>query len=614
MPVDLVLAEEFPSVDREQWAAAVAKALDRSGELTPDEALARLRTTTYDGITIEPLYTASDAPGPDAAGFPGSAPFARGRTAAGTQASGWDVRQRVDAAAGPGRAVEELERGATSVLLDLTGVADVTADVVGAALEGVLLDLAPVVLAAGARWRAAAEAVGAHLQAGSLGADPLGEAAARTITAHALDAELDAVAGWISHLGSDRPDLRVVTVDGARFHAAGASDAQQLGAAVAAGIDYLRALDERGISPADAIARLELRLAATADQFATIATFRAVRSLWASVAEAVGAPEATSPIHAVTATAMMTAYDPWVNALRSTVACFAAGIAGADAVTVLPHDDLRGDAATELGRRIGRNTQSILLEESHLAEVLDPAGGSWFVERYTEQLADAAWAWVQEIEAAGGFRAAIASGLVADAIAATRAARQRDVDVRHAPLTGLSEFPNVDEPIPPAVAGAGAADGTRPLAPHRWSQDFEALRRRVDAVAAAGARPAVFLATIGPAAVFIPRVTFAKNFFEVAGLATVSGPVTDDPDTIAEAFRTSGTTVACICSSDPVYGEQAVPVARALLGAGAAAVYVAGRPRAALADLAAIGVERTIHVGADVRATLAELLGLLEVP
>ena len=133
-------------------------------------------------------------------------------------------------------------------------------------------------------------------------------------------------------------------------------------------------------------------------------------------------------------------------------------------------------------------------------------------------------------------------------------------------------------------------------------------------VAASGDRPSLFLATIGPAAVFTPRITFARNFFEVAGLATTTGPVSDDPGEIADAFRTSGATVACLCSSDPVYGEQAVPVAQALLDAGAAAVYVAGRPKAALADLAAIGVERTIHVGADVRATLAELLGILEVP
>ena len=254
MPTDLVLAGEFPPADHEQWAAAVAKALDRTGELAPEAALARLRTTTYDGITIEPLYTAADAPAPDAAGFPGGAPYERGRTAAGTQVGGWDVRQRVDAGAGAGRAVEELERGATSVLLDLRGVDAVTAEVVGAALEGVLLDLAPVVLDAGARWQAAAEAVGEHLHAGSLGADPLGEAAAGTNAADGsddVDAELDAVAAWISRLGDDRPDLRVITVDGTRFHDAGASDAQQLGATIAAGIDYLRGLDERGIDAGD---------------------------------------------------------------------------------------------------------------------------------------------------------------------------------------------------------------------------------------------------------------------------------------------------------------------------------------------------------------------------
>ena len=333
-----------------------------------------------------------------------------------------------------------------------------------------------------------------------------------------------------------------------------------------------------------------------------------MRRLWARVADQVGAAGTTSPIHAVTSRAMMTAYDPWVNALRSTVACFAAGIAGADAITVLPHDHLRGDAATELGRRIGRNTQSILLEESHLDEVVDPAGGSWFVETYTDELADAAWAFVQEIEGAGGFTAA--ASLLAERIATTREARQRDVDTRRAPLTGLTEFPDAGEPTPPAVTAATAG----PLAPHRWAEDFEALRRRVDAVAADADRPAVYLATIGPPAVFTPRITFARNVFEVAGLRTVAGPVTDDPATIAAAFRDSGLTVACLCSSDPVYGEQAVPVAQALLDAGARAVYIAGRPKAALADLAAIGVERTIHVGADVRATLTELLALLEVP
>jgi methylmalonyl-CoA mutase len=580
---ELVLAGEFPAVDREQWAAAVAAALDRRGELSPDAALARLRTTTYDGITVEPLYTAADGPGDDATGFPGTSPFVRGRTATSTRSNGWDVRQRVDAAASAGRAVEELERGATSVLLDLRGAPSVTAEVVGTALEGVMLDMAPVVLDAGGRWREAADAVGEHLHAGSLGADP--------ISAVNADEHLDAIASWITRLGDARPDLRVVTIDGTRFHDAGASDAQQLGCTVAAGIDYLRALDQRGIEPAAAIARIELRLAATDDQFATIATFRAVRRLWARVAEAVGAPGVTSPIHAMTSRAMTTAYDPWVNALRSTLACFAAGIAGADAVTVLPHDALRGAEATELGRRVARNTQSILLLESHLDDVIDPAGGSWYVERFTDELAGKAWAWCQEIEAAGGFRAA--GALIAERIAATRTARQHDIDTRRAPLTGLSEFPNVDEPVPPPVPDS---DG------HRWSEGFEALRRRVDAVTP---RPAVFLATIGRASAFTPRTTFAKNVFEVAGLSTVTGPVSDDPTEIATAFAASGTTVACVCSSDKLYDELGAAVADALTAAGAT-LCVAGRPK---------GIDaRTIYAGCDVRATLTELLDLLQVP
>jgi methylmalonyl-CoA mutase len=583
---ELVLAGEFPAVDREQWSAAVAAALDRNGELSPDAALARLRTTTYDGITIEPLYTAADVPGDDASGFPGARPFVRGRTATSTRVGGWDVRQRVDGAAGAGRALEELERGATSVLLDLRALPAVTADVVGTALEGVLIDMAPVVLDAGERWQDAADAVGEHLRAGSLGADPLGEPGTPD-----LDSHLDAIAAWIRRLGDGRPDLRVVTIDGTRFHDAGASDAQQLGCAVAAGIEYLRAVDRRGITAAAAIARIELRLAATDDQFATIAMFRAVRRLWARVADAVGAPGATSPVHAVTSRAMMTAYDPWVNALRSTLACFAAGIAGADAVTVLAHDALRGADATELGRRVARNTQSILLLESHLDDVIDPAGGSWYVERFTDQLADAAWAWCQEIELAGGFRAA--GALIAERIAATRTARQRDIDTRRAPLTGLSAFPNVTEPAPPPVP---STDG------HRWSEGFEALRRRVDAVTP---RPSVFLATIGPAAVFTPRVTFARNVFKIAGLSTLSGPVTDDPAEIAAALAASGATVACLCSSDTVYADLGAAVAEALRAAGAT-VYVAGRPRGLDA--------RPIYASCDVRATLAELLDLMQVP
>ena len=283
---DLVLAGEFPAPDHDQWAAAVATALDRTGELTPEAALARLRTTTYDGITIEPLYTAADAaaagcrrlPGPRTV-RPGRTRDGHPRTTAGTSASA-STPPRAPTAPSPSWRGAPRPCSSTS-----PASATIDADAVAGVLDGVLLDLAGVVLDAGARWREAADAVGDRLQSGSLGADPLGIAAADPSAIDAA-AHLDAIAAWITTLGADRPGLRVVTIDGTRFHDAGASDAQQLGATIAAGIEYLRALDARGIAPADAIARIELRLAATADQFATIATFRAVRRLWARVADA----------------------------------------------------------------------------------------------------------------------------------------------------------------------------------------------------------------------------------------------------------------------------------------------------------------------------------------
>ena len=243
---ELVLAGEFPAADREQWLAAVAAALDRSGALSPDAALERLRATTYDGITLQPLYTADDAP-------------VTARQAIVGHSEGWDVRQRVDAAAGPGRAVSELERGATSILLDVTGLTIVDADAVARALDGVLLDVAAVALQAGERWQEAADTlltvldgVDAQTGNGSLGADPVGAATLGGST-DGLDEQLDAVAAWYRRLGADRPALRIVTVDGNRFHDAGASDSQELGCTIAAAVEYLRALDARGVDTAGAI-------------------------------------------------------------------------------------------------------------------------------------------------------------------------------------------------------------------------------------------------------------------------------------------------------------------------------------------------------------------------
>jgi methylmalonyl-CoA mutase len=328
-------------------------------------------------------------------------------------------------------------------------------------------------------------------------------------------------------------------------------------------------------------------------------------------------------MHALSSSAMFTRYDPAVNMLRSTVACFAAGVAGADAITVLPFDhfssgDGAGRSSGELGRRIARNTHSVLAMESHLADVIDPAGGSWYVEQLTADLAQAAWDVFQEVEHAGGFRAAVEAGMLNDRIADVRSRREADINRRRAPITGVTEFPNLDEPVPevarPSAPPQGGGAATRNLGGPRWVEHVEDLRSRVDAAAAASGRPAVFLATIGTAAAFTTRAMFAKIFFAVAGIATRTGPATSDPAEIAAAFTSDGATVACICSSDAAYAEAGAAVAAALVAAGARRVYLAGEPADVIDSLTAAGVSHTIRAGTDVFAALSDLAGFLEVP
>ena len=280
-------------------------------------------------------------------------------------------------------------------------------------LEGVFLDLVPVVLDAGSEFLAAADAVlplltdmdddqRARLSI-DLGADPLTAPLSERSAADIAD-----VVATAAKVTSYAGGVRAITVDGPALHNLGASASWELAGAVAAGVAYLRLLGEAGLSVSDSLRQISFRLAADDDQFMTIAKFRVLRRLWARVAEVVGEPEdGAARVHAVTSMPMMAQRDPWVNMLRTTVAAFGAGVGGADTVLVQPFDaaipgGLPGTAAS-FARRIARNTQLLLLEESHLGRVLDPAGGSWFVEDLTEQLAEKAWEHFQQIEAHGGF-------------------------------------------------------------------------------------------------------------------------------------------------------------------------------------------------------------------
>ncbi len=584
--------------DRNKWRTAVAGVLAKSSRRDPaelgPEPERHLDSQTYEGFAVRPLYTALDAL--DEPALPGQWPFIRGGDALRDVKSGWKVVESFPALGADGGADGDVKFDNGAVLLALTEGASALSVTIGEGgvapadlsqlFEGVFLDLVPVIFEnTGNDLDATADAVLA-LVAGfdaeqrsrlsiDFGADPL--TAPLSGRAAGTDADLAAVA---KKVGEHTGHVRTITVDGPAFHNKGASASWELAATVAAAVEYLRILVDGGLSVPDALRQISFRYAADDDQFNTIAKLRAARQLWARVAEVVGDADAgAATIHAVTSLPMMTQRDPWVNMLRTTLAAFSAGVGGADTVQVLPFDvaipnGFPGTSAT-FSRRIARNTQLLLLEESHIGQVLDPAGGSWFVEDLTAQLAKQAWTHFQDIEARGGFVAA--RDHVAERIAEVAARRADDIAHRRTAITGVNEFPNLSEPPLPQGDSALASI-------ERYAAGFEALRDRSDAfLAKTGARPRVLLLPLGPLAEHNIRATFASNLLASGGIEAIN-PGTVDASGIAAAVTEAGSpAVAVLCGTDARYGTEASAAVAAARAAGVQNVLLAG-PEKAVAE------------------------------
>ncbi|TPG31373.1 methylmalonyl-CoA mutase small subunit [Mycolicibacterium hodleri] len=598
--------------DREDWRAAVAGVLAKGGRKDPADLGAEperlLESPTYEGFCVRPLYTSLDAlPEPS---LPGQWPFVRGGDALRDVRSGWKVAESFPVGAGVSEGNETvlsaLADGVSALVLRV-GADGVDVSRLDRMLEGVYLELVPVILDAGADYAAAAEAVLAlvtdldedkrHRLSVDLGADPL-TAALVVRNAPTIDEVVATAATTVGYDGG----VRAVTVDGCTFHDLGASASWELAGAVAAGVAYLRLLGDGGIAAPDALKQISFRYSADDDQFMTIAKLRAARQLWARVAEVVGHPEAGAAIiHAVTSRPMMAQRDPWVNMLRTTLGAFGAGVGGADTIQVYEFDSsiaggLPGVART-FARRMARNTQLLLLEESHLGRVLDPSGGSWFVEDLTRGLTEEAWKHFQDVEAKGGFVAA--RDHIATEIAGVRAKRSADIAHRRTALTGVNEYPNLAEAPLPQADSTPAVD--------RYAAGFEALRNRSDAyLAEHGRRPTALLLPVGPLAEHNIRTTFAANLMASGGIDTVN-PGTVDAAAVATAVSDAGGPVAAvICGTDARYAEAASDVVAAARAAGVEHVYLAG-PAKALGD-AASRPDEYLTAKIDAIAALSTLL------
>ncbi|MSO71975.1 MAG: methylmalonyl-CoA mutase [Alphaproteobacteria bacterium] len=614
MTDDPPLGSEFPPATREDWLKLVAAVLK-------DRPYEWLIAKTYDGLPIEPLYSRAA----DARPIAGRAPGAD-----------WALMQRVDhpdPAAANAEALHDLENGATGLTLVCAGSInadgygiDGSAKTLTRVLEGVHLDGITIDFNVGSETRGIVRHFAALVKERKL--DP---------ASVDLRASLNPIGGMAAAGGSDKPWNELApgfaafvgemagagfrgpfaVADGRIVHNAGGSEAHELAFAITSAIAYLRALEANGIALDAARSMIYFRLAADADQLMTIAKFRAVRKLWSRVEVACGLAPKPAYVSAETAWRMMTQRDPWVNILRATLAVFSAGLGGADAVAVLPFTAALG-LPDRFARRVARNTQLLLLEESNLAKVADPVAGSGAIEDLTEKLCGAAWTLVQEIEKAGGAAAALERGLIQDKVAAVRAARQAAVARGRDALTGTSDFPNLAEvPVkvldvkPSTPAPAPTTIAFAPMPRLRLAEPFERLRDASDRMLASkGARPKIFLAKLGAVADFTARASFAKNFFEAGGIAAEGNDGFKNRDYMLAAFKASGASIACLCSTDAIYEKEAADAAKALAAAGAIHICLAGRPRDADAMKAA-GVGTFIFAGGDALATLREVHDIL---
>jgi methylmalonyl-CoA mutase len=579
---------------RARWRTAVAGVLAKSTkqEVSDIEALGpepeqMLETPTYEAVAIRALYTALDElPEPP---LPGEWPFLRGADALRDVKSGWKVAEAIPANRVAGVAADDvnsavlagLAEGVSALLLRV-GESGVLPAHLEKVFEGVYLSMAPVILDAGADYRAAGdvllELVGRvdddqrAILSIDLGADPL-TAPLSDRAAPPLE-EVVSMAATVA----DHPGVRAITVDGPAFHNLGANATWELAGSIAAAVSYLRVLTESGLPVAKALAQVSFRLSADDDQFLTIAKVRALRRLWARVAEVLGEPDSgAAVVHAETSLPMMTQRDPWVNMLRTTLAAFGAGVGGADTVLVFPFDvAIEGGfpgMATSFARRMARNIQLLLLEESHVGRILDPAGGSWFVENLTDQLANQAWQSFQAVEQHGGF--VDAGDYVAEQIAEIATRRADDVAHRRTAITGVNEYPNLTEPALPQSDSSYSPLAAGKLI--RYAAQFEALRDRSDAyLGRTGSRPQALLLPLGPLAEHNIRTTFASNLLASGGIEAVN-PGTVDADGVAKAVADADTPpVAVICGTDNRYGAEASAVVEAAHNAGVTHVCLAG--------------------------------------
>lgn len=572
------------------------------------------------GVDVQPLYTAQQHAADDT-GVPGVAPYRRGARLLGNVSGGWGIAQEIDQTeSGRARqaAADAVRGGANWLVLRL----DQPQEVLGA----IPLHEVGVVLSAGFRALPAAEALLARVQSagalasctGCLGLDPLGVWAAYGSLPAPLSVWLAECSAMAREVQPAAPGLRTFLVNGSIYHEAGADAGLELGVMLATGVAYLRALTERGLSLVEAAAQLAFEFSVGTDVFLEIAKLRAARVAWSKVLCALGVGGSVPAMFSLGrgSRRALTRIDAWTNLLRGTTESFAAVVGGCDVVITPAVAEALGESDA-LGLRLARNTQHVLAREAQLGRVIDPAGGSFYVESLTDELARRAWSELRRIEAAGGIQRSLASGELQRELGDALESERRAVETRRRAITGVTEFVAVDAAHAPAHHARRAAphserDRYEPcpaLVRERLAEPFERLRARADELLAArGRRPLAYLANLGAVRDYEARATFSRGYFEAGGFAIQSDGGFQTPEAAAAAYERSGADLCVLCSSDAVYAALGAAMARGIAACGPRALLLAGDPGAAEAEYRAAGITDFIFLGQNAVHTLAGLI------
>ena len=401
--------------------------------------------------------------------------------------------------------------------------------------------------------------------------------------------------------------VKVVNVSGATFSNAGSTIVEELGFTLAAAHEYLVKLMEKGLTIDEAARKIRFTFAVTSNYFMEMAKFRAARLLWANIVKAYNPAKDCSAkmiAHAVTSTWNQTVYDPYVNMLRGTTEAMSAAIAGVHSLEVLPFD-YAFEPATEFSARIARNTQLLLKHESHFDQVIDPAGGSYFIETLTKNIATEAWALFREVEDKGGYIAAFKEGFVVSRVKASAEAKDKSIATRRLILLGANQYPNFTEVADQNITACAVERKTTDanvLVPYRGAMAFEDMRLKVDR---SGKTPKAFMLTCGTLGMARARAQFSCNFFACAGIRVEDNTFFKSVEEGVEAALASKAEIVVVCASDDDYATAA-PRVKELLG-DKAILVVAGAPACA-AELEAQGITNFINVKSNVLETLKDYL------